>query len=69
MTSLIFENWFIELDPKCAAENGKILLFADNCAAHPKTLASKLQFIQWGISSTEHDRDCTAYGLWNHKKF
>lgn len=46
MTSLLFEEWVKELDKQFYAENRKILLFIDNCTAHPKSVQDKLKAIQ-----------------------
>ncbi|XP_052564774.1 tigger transposable element-derived protein 4-like [Culex pipiens pallens] len=42
MTSLIFEKWLNDLDRKFGEENRKVLMFVDNCTAHPKRLQDKL---------------------------
>lgn len=36
MTSSIFEEWLQKLDKRFHRENRKVLLFIDNCPAHPK---------------------------------
>jgi hypothetical protein len=36
MTTKIFEDYLTQLDRKLGARNRKILLFIDQCAAHPK---------------------------------
>lgn len=46
MTSEIYEKWLLKLDKKCANENRKILLFVDNCPAHPKTVGAKLKNVK-----------------------
>lgn len=45
MTSVLFEEWLLMLDEKFLAENRKILLFVDNCPAHPKSIQEKLKAI------------------------
>ena len=45
MTSLIFEKWLLDIDQKTSQENRKIILFLDNCTAHPRTLSTKLKSI------------------------
>lgn len=46
MTSDIFEKWLIKLDNKFAHEKRKILMFVDNCPAHPKNVQTKLTNIK-----------------------
>lgn len=46
MTSEIYENWLLKLDKQFAAQKRKVLLFVDNCPAHPKTVAGKLKNIK-----------------------
>ncbi|GJQ82963.1 TIGD4 [Trypoxylus dichotomus] len=47
MTSEIFEKWLVKLDKQFSHENRKIIMFLDNCPAHPaiqqKLKAIKLQ--------------------------
>lgn len=38
MTSEIFEKWLLDIDQK-------IILFVDNCTAHPRTLSTKLKYV------------------------
>lgn len=40
MTSVIFEEYLLHLDRQMAAKNRKILLFIDQCAAHPKNTSA-----------------------------
>lgn len=40
MTGDIYKKWLVSLNKKFARENRKILLFVDNCPAHPKNIAS-----------------------------
>ncbi|XP_048757081.2 tigger transposable element-derived protein 4-like [Ostrea edulis] len=63
MTSCIFAQWLKDLDRKFTREKRKVLLFIDNCAAHPKienlksislkffppNTTSKLQLMDQGI--------------------
>ena len=46
MTSDIFESWLKELDEKFSSENRKILLFIDNCTAHPKYAINNLKSVE-----------------------
>ncbi|XP_036340613.1 tigger transposable element-derived protein 4-like [Rhagoletis pomonella] len=46
MTSELYEKWLLKLDKKFAAQKRKILLFIDNCPAHPKSAQSKLTNIK-----------------------
>lgn len=41
MVSFIFEEWLRNLDRRFLREKRKVLLFVDNCAAHPKVLNLK----------------------------
>lgn len=45
MTGNIFENWLKNVDNKFASENRKILLFIDNCPAHPKGAVEHLRAV------------------------
>lgn len=45
MTSILFEKWILELDEKFAKEKRNVLMFVDNCTAHPKSLQRKLKAI------------------------
>lgn len=38
MTSEIFEKWLLDLNRKFAMQKRKVLLFIDNCPAHPKNI-------------------------------
>ncbi|XP_050300906.1 tigger transposable element-derived protein 4-like [Anthonomus grandis grandis] len=46
MTSEIYEKWLLKPDKKFAAQRRKVLLFVDNCPAHPKSVESKLKNIK-----------------------
>lgn len=46
MTSDIYEKWLLKLDKMFVAQKRKILLFVDNCPAHPKTVQAKLKNIR-----------------------
>lgn len=46
MTSELYEKWLLKLDKKFAAQKRKILLFIDNCPAHPKSAQSKVTNIK-----------------------
>jgi hypothetical protein len=46
MTGAIYEKWLLELDKKFAAQKRKILLFVDNCPAHPKSVQAKLKNVK-----------------------
>lgn len=46
MTSEIYIKWLLKLDKKFGSQNRKILLFVDNCTAHPKNVKDKLKNIE-----------------------
>ncbi|KAE9543693.1 hypothetical protein AGLY_002089 [Aphis glycines] len=46
MLSTIYESWIFNLDKKCFNNKRKVLLFVDNCPAHPKTLLNELKAIR-----------------------
>lgn len=46
MTSVLFEKWITDLDQKFANEGRKVLMFLDNCSAHPKAVQEKLKAIE-----------------------
>ncbi|XP_055625048.1 tigger transposable element-derived protein 4-like [Toxorhynchites rutilus septentrionalis] len=41
MTSILFEKWIMQLDERFSKENRKVVMFVDNCIAHPKSLQPK----------------------------
>lgn len=46
MTADIFEKWILKLDKKFKHQGRKVLMFVDNCPAHPKVLQFKLEAIK-----------------------
>ncbi|XP_021695234.1 tigger transposable element-derived protein 4-like [Aedes aegypti] len=46
MTSLLFEKWMLKFDQRMSDEDRKILMFVDNCTAHPKIFLEKLKSIK-----------------------
>ncbi|XP_049313177.1 tigger transposable element-derived protein 4-like [Bactrocera dorsalis] len=46
MTSEIYDKWLKSLDKVFVAQNRKILLFVDNCPAHPKNVQANLKNIK-----------------------
>jgi hypothetical protein len=46
MTAQLFEDWLIQLDRHFKNEGRKIILFVDNCTAHPQDIQKKLQSIK-----------------------
>lgn len=38
MTALIFKKWILNLDKRMGKERRKIVMFVDNCPAHPKSI-------------------------------
>ncbi|XP_025419503.1 tigger transposable element-derived protein 4-like [Sipha flava] len=47
MLSTIYESWIFDLDKKFFNDKRKVLLFVDNCPAHPKTLLHELKAIRY----------------------
>lgn len=45
MTGALFEEWVVKLDKHFGNMGRKIILFIDNCPAHPKDIQQKLKFI------------------------
>lgn len=46
MTGQLFEEWLLTLDKQFGNKGRKILLFLDNCPAHPQNIQRKLHFIK-----------------------
>uniref|UniRef100_H3A6S1 HTH CENPB-type domain-containing protein n=1 Tax=Latimeria chalumnae TaxID=7897 RepID=H3A6S1_LATCH len=46
MTSEIYHSWLLKLDRKFNSAKRKVLLFVDNCPAHPKALSTTLKAIK-----------------------
>jgi hypothetical protein len=46
MLSTIYESWIFDLDKKIFNNKRKVLLFVDNCPAHPKNLLHELKAIR-----------------------
>ena len=46
MTTAIFEKWLLELDEKFGEQKRHVILFIDNCPAHPKNIQDRLDFIK-----------------------
>lgn len=46
MTSVLFEEWLMQLDEKFIGEGRKVLLLVDNCPSHPKSVQEKLRAIK-----------------------
>lgn len=61
MTSMLFEEFLLDWDRKLEAENRKIILFVDNCPAHPqiqnKLSQIKLQFFPPNMTSVVQPLD------------
>jgi len=68
MVSDIFETWAREFDRHIQRQQRNVLLFVDNCSAHPKITglkAIKLEFTPPNTTSVLH----TAYGSRYHQMF
>lgn len=46
MTGELFEEWLLKLDKQLGATGRKIILFIDNCPAHPKDIQQRLKSIK-----------------------
>lgn len=46
MTGVLYEEWLSRLDRKFAAQKRNVLLFVDNCPAHPKVVQRELKAIK-----------------------
>jgi hypothetical protein len=68
MTAALFEDWIKQLDRKMVLQNRKILLFVDNCPAHPHIVglkAVKLQFLP--PNTTARLQPCDQGIIWQLK--
>ena len=52
MTATLFEEWLLKLNNKMKAQKRKILLFVDNCAAHPKMEMSNVKLNSFHPNTT-----------------
>jgi len=63
MTSATLEDFFVQLDRQKVAKNRKILLFIDQCAAHPRdTTALKIVTFLFFPPKLEKPLATTGYG-------
>ncbi|XP_030749823.1 tigger transposable element-derived protein 4-like [Sitophilus oryzae] len=46
MTGALFEEWLLKLDKQFKNQGRKIIVFIDNCPAHPKDIQKKLKCIK-----------------------
>jgi hypothetical protein len=46
MISSIFEDWLHQIDQKFRSEKRKIILFVDNCPAHPSVKMKELHAVK-----------------------
>jgi hypothetical protein len=46
MTSSIFEDWLHQIDQEFHSEKRKIILFVDNCLAHPSLTVKELRAVK-----------------------
>ena len=67
MTSDLFENWLDRLNSKMAAESRSILLFIDNCTAHPDVVRSNVKLIFLPPNTTSKLQPCDAGIIQNVK--
>ena len=54
MTSEIFTRWLNRLNNKMILQDRKILLFMDNCGAHPPTTLSNIKLVFFPPNTTSH---------------
>ena len=60
MTSKLFSEWCDKLNSKMRASKRKILLFVDNCSAHPPVTLSNLKLVFLPPNTTSRLQPCDA---------
>ena len=60
MTSKLFSEWCDKLNSKMRASRRKILLFVDNCSAHPAVTLSNLKLVFLPPNTTSRLQPCDA---------
>jgi hypothetical protein len=71
MTCTLFEEFLQTLNAKMAAKNRNILLFIDNCTAHPKNFAHlsnvRVEFFPPNMTSVVHPMDQGVMKVMKHR--
>lgn len=67
MTSNLFENWLDKLNSKMVAESRSILLFIDNCTAHPDVVRSNVKLVFLPPNTASKLQPCDAGIIQNVK--
>ena len=67
MTSGLFESWLDKVNNKLKAESRSILLFVDNCTAHPDVLQSNVKLVFLPPNTTSKLQPCDAGIIQNVK--
>ncbi|XP_062511839.1 tigger transposable element-derived protein 6-like [Corticium candelabrum] len=60
MTSQLFENWLNKVNIKMKSEERSILLFVDNCTAHPDVVRSNVKLVFLPPNTTSKLQPCDA---------
>ncbi len=60
MTSDLFQQWLDKLNGKMKTENRSILLFIDNCSAHPDVTLSNIKLVFLPPNTTSKLQPCDA---------
>ena len=60
MTSHLFQQWLDKLNSKMKREGRSILLFVDNCAAHPDVVCSNVKLVFLPPNTTSKLQPCDA---------
>ncbi len=67
MTSDLFQQWLDKLNGKMKTENRSILLFIDNCSAHPDVTLSNIKLVFLPPNTTSKLQPCDAGIIQNVK--
>ena len=67
MTSILFTNWLEKLNNRMKAESRSILLFIDNCTAHPDVVQSNVKLVFLPPNTTSKLQPCDAGIIQNMK--
>ena len=67
MTSALFESWLDKINNKMKAEGRSILMFVDNCTAHPDVLRSNIKLVFLPPNTTSKLQPCDAGIIQNVK--
>jgi hypothetical protein len=60
MTAKIWAQWLDRMNTRMIGENRNILLFVDNCAAHPDVSTSNIKVVFLPPNTTSHLQPCDA---------